>query len=47
MLEAGYVPIPRGYTTPENAALIEQMKVKKTGGNNKKAKENSCAQPKE
>lgn len=46
MLDAGYVPAPRGYVTPEDAKTIRSMLIKKTDGNGKIVKQNSCAQPK-
>ena len=35
MLDAGFVPIPRGYCTPEDAEKIKLMLVKKTSENHK------------
>lgn len=46
MLDAGYVPVPRGYVTPENAISIRSMLIKKTDGKHKIVKEKGCAQPK-
>jgi hypothetical protein len=45
MLDAGYVPVPRGYVTPEDAETIRSMLIKKTDGNSKIVSNNGCAQP--